>query len=372
MESGVESALAGVDALIGRFCAEGRDFDTVYVGGGTPTVLGPVLLSRLLGGIGARLGTRPAEWTVEANPESLDEACLGAIAASGATRLSIGIQSMDDGELELLGRPCGAEAVFRAVELARTTGLSLSADLMTALPGRRGRSGLPPGSLARTALSLADSGFSHLSVYDLVPEEGTRIASLLERGEFALPDEDEEAERRLLLERALGARGFLRYEISNYAMPGSESLHNGAYWAMRSYLGAGEGAVSTLRLRDSGGASLRITQSREPGGVADETRISPEESAFEMIMMGFRTSRGLDLADFSDRFGLDAESLIGKALSKWSDRIAPGRRAGGFLALDGRGMDLLNGFLVECLDGMEERFPGAGTRRLRRKNRTGR
>ena len=385
MERMVDATLKNAAYLVRRFCPDGPEFDTVYVGGGTPTILRPSLLGRLLDGIASICGSPPLEWTVEANPESLDEAVLETLLRRPVTRLSIGVQSLDAETLTLLGRPGGVSDNERAIRLASASGLALSADLMTALPRRPGCMEPDSGVLAAEASFLADSGFRHLSVYDLVAEEGTAMTAMLDRGELRAADEDAAYEARMRMEEALAGKGMRRYEISNYAVRGSESLHNGAYWAMRSYLGSGSGAVSTVRvsgcqaLPGLAGKGLRIEQSRDfaafiadPARSAVETPISPRDSAFETIMMAFRTSRGLDCADFHRRFGIEARDLIGESLLKWSDflvrdgsdgsdgndtSVADGN-GGTFLALGGRGMDIANRFLVDCLEELEKRFPG--------------
>jgi oxygen-independent coproporphyrinogen-3 oxidase len=364
MERIVEATIARVGELVARF---GGDIETVYVGGGTPTVLGADLMDRLLDSIEKLCRKMPAEWTVEANPESLDSEMLEVFRAHPVSRLSLGIQSMVEEELALLGRPCGVGENRRAIDLASGSGLRLSADLMTALPRPAEDAGdHDPEVLAQTAVALAESGFSHLSIYDLVPEEGTALAAGLASGALAAADPDASADCRALAEKALSERGMLRYEISNYALPGEESRHNMAYWAMESYIGAGSGAVSTLRTAQSPGAntafcgSLRIEEgldlaryALDPGSIAKETALSPGETAFEMVMMGFRTVRGLDCTDFGRRFGMRPEKILERSLRKWAPMLREGRGGSGFLALDGRGMDLANRFLVDCLEDMD-------------------
>lgn len=367
---------AYVDALLSRldermdecfYPYEDAGFDTVYVGGGTPTALPRSSLERLFVGLAARVG-RPREWTVEANPESLDEAAVAIFLKSGVTRLSLGVQSLDDGLLASLGRPAGSEACERALGLALGSGsFSVSADLMAGLPRRR--------PLVEEVERLADSGIGHLSIYDLVLEDGTELASRVASGAFVLPDQDEAASEREEADAALGSLGFHRYEISNYARPGSESLHNLAYWRMDPYLGVGASAVSTLQLRadESGqgrGASIRIEETASVQGFLEgvlgktppaEARIGPVDSAFEAIMMAFRTCYGLDMAAFKERFGVEAGAFVGGAFARWKDRLAPSPpwprlnredgkvEEGAGMALDAKGMNILNRFLVDCL-----------------------
>ena len=359
VEAVVDATLERAARLSERFGVEG--YESVYVGGGTPSSLPPPLLERLLAGLG-RLAPDAAELTVEANPESLTRERLDIMVAAGVTRLSVGVQSLDDGELALMGRPHDAARAEEAIGLAAGSGLALSADLISALPRpKAGRAGRPAGaSLADAARRLVGLGAGHLSIYDLVVEEGTRFAAALREGELVEPDEDEAWEMRMGAERALEELGFRRYEVSNYSRPGAESRHNLAYWRMDSYLGAGPGAVSTIGGLE-GGSSLRIEESRDarnyPARAAElavDTSVGPRDSAFEVIMMGFRTRFGLDARRFERRFGRRLEGLVPRSLDAWSERLGPGWGPEGSLALDGRGLDLLNRFLTDCLAELEE------------------
>jgi oxygen-independent coproporphyrinogen-3 oxidase len=214
--------------------------------------------------------------------------------------------------------------------------------------------------VAQEASRLIELGAGHLSVYDLVVEEGTRIAAAIGRSELETPGEDEAWEERVAAEEIISSAGFRRYEVSNYAPPGSECAHNLAYWRMDSYVGAGPGAVSTVAgVGGTGyadGGSLRIEESRDLDSYPDEAaanareqRIAPRDAAFESIMMGFRTRFGLGLDSFGERFGVELSGLVPKSLAAWSDRLGPGWGADRRLALDDRGLDLLNRFLADCL-----------------------
>ncbi len=349
--------------------------ETIFIGGGTPTVLEDEVFGRLLAGIRSIAGHPPLEWTVEANPESLSPSKLEMMAVHGVTRLSIGIQSMDDAELAILGRHARAADNRGALDMAIQSGLKLSADLMTALPGPEKRSSR---SSTRSALRdstafLAEKGVGHLSIYDLVVEEGTPIKGRLDRAELFPADEDAAFDERENVEGFLKALGFSRYEVSNYALEGSECLHNQAYWSMNSYLGVGSGAVSTLIVADGrkaaaagarGSLSLRIEEGRDlqtylldPDKSLALSWIGRKDSAFEMIMMALRTARGLDEERFKARFGLEAGAILSNTREKWKDRFS---ESAGFLRLDGPGLDILNLILVDALDEMGSWFPEAG------------
>jgi oxygen-independent coproporphyrinogen III oxidase len=367
----VEATLDRASRLAERFGS--ASFDTLYVGGGTPTMLPPAAMDRLLSGLSSLAGGRLREWTVEANPDSLGPAILEVFVRRGVTRLSLGVQSLDAEELRLLGRRHGPEAALESLHLAAEGGLALSADLIAGVPRRDvgcgGASGLRRGGekLARYARELFDAGVRHLSVYDLTLEEGTPLAE--SRAALAFPSEDEAYDSRLLLENALSSLGMRRYEVSNYSVPGAECLHNLKYWRMDSYIGAGPGAVSTIAT--AGGGSLRIEEARTLSGYRDaasrasESMIAPVDAAFETMMMAFRCVFGLDLDSFERRFGLPAEALVGRTLAAWAEHVIPGASLGGIeqqeaadirrsIALDGRGLDILDRFLVSCLEEIEE------------------
>ncbi len=351
-------------------------FDTVYVGGGTPTRLSPSQLRKLLVGIGEITSGCIQEWTVEANPESLTHEKLGILSAAGVTRLSLGVQSLDDEVLARLGRPCDSAKALGALELAVAAGFEVSADLLAAIPASRREPQLASevGNLAAEVAHLLDMGLKHISIYDLIVEEGTQIAANIARGSLVPASEDFAADQRDEAEALLSGWGFERYEISNYAIPGHECLHNLAYWRMDSWIGAGPGAVSTigftaresdpwsdLATADAGlravtpGGALRITEWPDLGSrdlPGREEAISPRDAAFDTMMMAFRTARGLDTDAFLRRFGYAPQALAGRTIQRWKERF---RKTGnGFLALDEKGMDLSNRFLSDCLLELEE------------------
>ncbi|PKL06019.1 MAG: hypothetical protein CVV53_06470 [Spirochaetae bacterium HGW-Spirochaetae-9] len=352
-----------------------ESFETVYIGGGTPTALEDEGFFSLLSGIRSVAGAAVREWTVEANPESLSPAKLEAMVDSGVTRISIGLQSMHDGELNILGRKASATDNRRAIALASTSNLALSADLITALPlaeranaAHHAQGGI--SSLPETVEYLAANRVGHISLYDLVVEEGTLIKKRLDEGAIFAVDDDEAYEERCAAEKRLESLGYARYEVSNYARPGCECLHNMAYWSMRSYIGIGSGAVSTLivdsavqppQAAGAGNFALRVEEGRDlaawldnPDAAAAFSWIGRKDSAFEMIMMGLRCSVGLDEKRFASRFDLPAADLLAGTMLRWKERFS---RAEGRIRLDGRGLDLLNRILVDALEEIESQFP---------------
>jgi oxygen-independent coproporphyrinogen-3 oxidase len=347
-----------------------ENFSTIYIGGGTPSSLEPVLLAELIGEISRLNGADVKEWSIEANPESMTKSFLEVLEDSPVTRVSIGIQSMDEHELNLLGRPGTVDDNRRALEEAAKTRLEISVDLMTALPLEEG-SRFDENLLLNAAEFCIEKGVNHISIYDLVVENGTVMEKSLKEGELLFPEEDQSFEIRQKTESMLTSKGFARYEISNYATKGHECAHNLAYWNLKSYLGVGSGAVSTLNLmnnidsrRHSGKTigdkgvfvgSLRIEGGKDIHAYLDSAddsstieEISRKDSAFEMLMMGFRTVKGPDCGEFIRRFGVDLHDVVGNTLDKWGPWLVRSSD-GSVLALDFRGMDILNRFLVDCL-----------------------
>ncbi len=299
-------------------------FTTLYLGGGTPSVLPVELLERVaaMPPVAAALAGA-AERTVEANPGTVDAAKLSALRRLGFDRISLGAQSFDDAELKLLGRIHRAGDVAEAVAAARRAGFAnLGLDLIFGLPGQR-----PEGFFASLDAALALEP-EHVSLYGLTYEPGTPLAEAI-KGTVPLTPEgtvplplpcDEEAERDMYLgavERLLAA-GYVHYEIANFALPGRESRHNLNYWTGGEYLGLGAGAASYLagerrvNAGDVAAYSALLAAGRSP--VESSERLDPEKRAREALMLGLRMTAGVDLAAFQARTGFDARGLFGPTL----------------------------------------------------------
>ena len=274
--------------------------DTVYFGGGTPSCLGEKRLRQLLRCVGKHYHiARGAEITLEANPDSAgDWRTLRALRRAGVNRLSLGVQSADDGELKLLGRPHTFAQAEEAVSAARRAGIkNLSLDLIYGLPGQ---------SLElwqRTVERAAALEPEHLSCYGLKVEEGTPLWE--RQGEPDLPDDDAQADMYLWTVERLAAMGYAQYEISNFARPGFESRHNLKYWTLAEYAGFGPGAHSDLGdvrysyVRDLDAYCRGV---EEKGDILDQNDfIPPRERDTEYIMLGLRTVRGVSRREFEYR-----------------------------------------------------------------------
>ena len=260
----------------------------VYVGGGTPSILGPEGVSTLCRTLrdSADLST-VREWTFEANPDSATPAVLDAMLAGGATRLSLGAQSFDDATLRFLGRPHDAAAIRRTVADARRAGFdSLGLDLIAGIPS------LSPDSWRRTLDEAQALAPDHVSVYALTVEPGTPLAADVAAGHVQMPPDDAVMDALAEAERVLGAAEFARYEISNYAKPGRECLYNLSVWRGEDYLGIGPSASSRLgRERRTNG----VLHGAALSAPMVET-LSPREDRMERFLTGLRLAEGADPA----------------------------------------------------------------------------
>lgn len=280
---------------------DGRRIESIFFGGGTPSLWEPAQLGRVLAGVKERLSCAPElEVTVECNPTSLDEERARALVDVGVNRVSIGVQSLDDARLKYLGRLHDAVGGRRAIGDAMRAGVPrVSGDLIFGLPEQS------PEDATREATELADLGLSHMSCYQLTIEPGTRFGELAKRGRLPLADDGAVAESFLAIDAVLGARGLRHYEISNYARPGQEARHNLGYWRGDEYLGLGCAAYGFVEEESGAGpararAGWRYRNDPSPDRYmagADDTRepIDDAARARERIMLGLRVTEGVDL-----------------------------------------------------------------------------
>jgi oxygen-independent coproporphyrinogen-3 oxidase len=272
-------------------------FGSLYFGGGTPSRLEPADFRALVAGLEETLAFAPGhERGLEANPEDLDDARLEAWLSCGVTRVSIGAQSLDDGELKALGRVHDAAAVVEGALRARAAGFTnLSVDLMYAFPGN------DEASFARSLAGALALDPDHVSAYAYTAEHGTPMGDAVTQGRLARPDEDAEAALFDVARGALEAAGLRHYEISNFARPGRETRHHLQYWRRGAYLGIGPSAVSFLdgqRVRAPRGLEAwarSVLDGGAPAGwVVDDAR---PHALFETVFLGLRLDAGVRLAD---------------------------------------------------------------------------
>lgn len=273
---------------------------TVFVGGGTPTLLGAADLVRILDAVRAEFGLAPgAEVTTEANPDSIDQVGMAALRRGGFTRMSFGVQSLAPHVLAALDRTHTPGRSIDALREARNAGFDhVSADLIYATPGET------EADLVRSIDGVLDAGIDHLSAYSLIVEPGTRLARQVARGELPAPDDDVAADRYAIVDAAARAAGMEWYEVSNWALPGGECRHNLGYWRGSDWWGAGPGAHGHLggvrwwNVKHPASYAARI----DAGGLAVDSweHLTADDVRVEDIMLRIRLREGLPTA------GLDA------------------------------------------------------------------
>lgn len=239
LEEAIGAYCEGLSAQVDAHGNAGElsEVETVYVGGGTPSLLG----DRLVGLVDrVRAYCEPVEFTCEANPESFTLDLAQALRAAGVTRISLGVQSLNASELKAIGRIHSAEQAMLAIAQAKAAGFSTSCDVMCGLPGQT------LDTFAETLRSLVTLNPDHVSVYPLQLEEGTPLARMEEAGDVEVPDEDFQAQCMDLAAEVLKEAGYERYEVASYAKPGHRCRHNIAYWTGKPYLGLGRSAASML------------------------------------------------------------------------------------------------------------------------------
>ena len=289
--------------------AESAAVDTLYFGGGTPSVLPPRFIARIADACGGR---SYAEWTVEVNPDDITPEYARGLKELGVNRVSMGVQSLDDGLLRWMNRRHDADGARRAFRCLRDAGFgNISVDIIFGINGLTGE------MLQRTVLEIASWRPEHISAYQLSIEEGSALGRLAREGRYSeLPDEDCR-EQYYLICKLLGDAGYEHYEISNWALPGFRAVHNSAYWARAPYVGLGPGAHSlrvcaapipqpprgTGEKRDdslpdkSAEREVRSWNSEALGGwTATREVLSEEEVREERIMLGLRTAGGVPAA----------------------------------------------------------------------------
>lgn len=271
---------------------------TVYIGGGTPSLLGMRLVELVRS---VMQWCAPEEFTCEANPESFTSSLALQLARAGVTRISLGVQSLQEEELKAVGRIHSATQALDAICCAKDAGLDVSCDLMCGLPLQT------QDSWAKSVAGLIEAGPCHVSIYPLTVEDGTPLALKVDSGRLVLPDEDEQADEMELARRFLMEAGFAPYEVASYALPGHACRHNIAYWTGIEYLGLGRSAASmlsrdTFRMSSSlfsdlaprdGAARIRVLQTDDAASAFEIEQLGIREAMAEDLMLACRMTRGI-------------------------------------------------------------------------------
>lgn len=315
----------------------GREVQSVFLGGGTPSLMEPATVGRVLDAI-ARHWTLSAgvEISMEANPSSVEAERFRGYRAAGVNRLSLGVQALDDADLKRLGRLHDSAQAIAAIETARATFDRISFDLIYARPDQS-----PAAWAAELERAIALSA-DHLSLYQLTIEPGTPFFELHRRGALVVPDADAGAELYELTQQICAAHGLPAYEVSNHARPGAECRHNLVYWRYGDYVGVGPGAHGRLT---GGNGKFATATERHPetwlarvesrgDGLVEDLSLTAEEQGDEFLLMGLRLVEGVDLARY--------EAISGR-------RIDPRRVA-----------DLVEHGMVQRLEGSRLRATPAG------------
>ena len=358
----VEALAQQIEFLAKNFFVE--EWKSVYIGGGSPSLLAPESLAFLCKKIkDAAPLSDGGEWTVEMNPGSLSKELLEAAKAGGANRLSVGIQCKNDLVLKTAGRLATEKEILEAAALIKKSwGLSWSADLMAGLPFQTKE------ILEDDIDFVSSAGANHVSLYSLTLEEGTPLKEKIDFGK--IPYDEEKAEELWLFGRdELERRGFFQYEVSNFSKPGFESRHNAFYWALESYLGAGAGAAGTIYKNPEGVRYTNILDAAaytnfwlNKGGAAinngkkngnapldfpcQKEALDMETQEFEYLMMNLRTRRGASKKEYQKRFGRSLARRLEKAgKSDWLLRRS--ENGEDFFSMTREGLLFLNSFLEE-------------------------
>lgn len=344
--SGMESRIDEyLDALSTEAAQRGGiRVDTVFIGGGTPTILNAEQITRLCGIVRNNFElSSGAEWTAEANPGTVTDRKIYAMLEGGINRISAGVQSFSDRELRAAGRIHDAEAAYNTViSLSKNGFRNISIDLMASLPCQT------PETFAESLRIAAELPLEHISVYSLIIEEGTPIKKKYDEGIYSEPDEDTDRELYSYTKGFLESKGFYRYEISNYARQGYESRHNMLYWTCGEYIGLGAAAHSYTGVERYFNTSdiNRYISGSFSDGVRE--RLTKRDMMGEFMMLGLRMTRGVVADEFFKRFGCRIADVFGTEIKK--------HVSAGLLEYDGkvcrlteRGLDLANTVMCDFI-----------------------
>ena len=291
-----------------------QPLETIFFGGGTPTLLPAKDLNLILSELGQTYGlTKECEVTTEANPDSVDKEYLETLRAGGFTRISFGHQSSSQKVLQVLDRTHTAGRTWQAVQWAREVGFEhVSVDLIYGSPHETDE------DLQFTLSEVTSAPVDHVSAYSLIVEPGTRLAATIKRGELPAPSDDVAASRYEMIDAALTAMGMTWYEVSNWSLPGGECQHNIGYWRNQDWLGIGPGAHAHF-------TGLRQWNVKHPAAwaglvdsgqlpIADSEKLSASDVAHENIMLALRLRSGLSLAELSEQGQIQAAQALADEL----------------------------------------------------------
>ncbi len=330
------------------YASETEPLQTIFIGGGTPSILSANALSQLLTDIHRHFRiTTDAEITVECNPGTVDTEKLRVMRDNGVNRLSFGLQAMQDETLKQLGRIHTVDEFRQSYHLAREDGFgNINIDLIFALPEQT------MDAWHHTLSEVIALEPEHISAYNLVMEETTPFYESWQAGELHLPTEDTEADMFQYTIETLTAHGYEHYEICNFAKPNREALHNLVYWNNQPCIGLGAGAwgyINGVRYSNIRGIAPYIGQlSHHNKPIADTERLTGHAEKAETLMLALRKREGISVEAYQDRFGEEIGAAFGSILKKWMD-LGLLERTATHLRFTSRGLFLANEVFVELM-----------------------
>ncbi len=288
----------------------GRSVGSIFIGGGTPSLMEPATVGAILDEIAGQWSVEPdAEITLEANPSSVEAERFRGYRAAGVNRVSLGVQALNDRDLRFLGRLHSVEDALKAVETAREVFPRLSFDLIYARPEQSA------AEWERELTAAIERAADHLSLYQLTIDEGTPFFALREAGKLAVPGDEHAAELYRVTQEVCARHGLSAYEISNHAKPEAECRHNLVYWRYGEYAGIGPGAHGRLIVPEGRRATAMIAEPERwlerveswGDGLESDELLTREEEADEMLLMGLRLAEGIDLERYRQISGRDLD-----------------------------------------------------------------
>ena len=340
------------DMLLGKLGSP--EINTLFIGGGTPSSIPNDLLADFLNRLTRNFNQSPKDFTIELNPETVSKDLLKILEDNKVNRISVGVQSLDDKILKTLGRNTDAATTLKALDIINDywTG-SFSFDLINAVPGQSVNSAL--SDIRRINKFEPD----HISMYSLTFEPSTKLYTMLKSGKInTLPESVDFVMQKESID-LLESLGFNRYEISNFAKEGKQSVHNLNYWKMGSYAGIGPSAASTLMSSDG---PVRIENKRSISTFLNEAsfndrvnieHLNSDSFLLEHLMMGFRLLSGINKEHINSVFKLNIEDYLEPLLESWQDKIILTNKT---IKLTNTGLSLLNPFLVD-IAALIDRYP---------------
>ncbi|HHD2585932.1 TPA: radical SAM family heme chaperone HemW [Clostridium perfringens] len=323
------------------------EINTIFIGGGTPSVLESNELECLLKEIAKLNMAKDIEYSMECNPGNLTEEKLEVMKKYGVNRISMGLQAKQDNLLKGLGRIHNYKTFKENFLLAKKVGFNnINVDLMFGLPNQR------LNEWEETLREIISLEPAHISAYSLIIEEGTAFYNLYENDKLKLPTEEEERKMYHLAKKILEENGFNQYEISNYAKEGKECRHNLAYWNMDNWIGVGSAAASYIngkRIKNISSVEEYINSINEKGEAVEEIiNNSKNDNIEEFMFMGLRKINGIDENEFKKRFSMNINDVYGEILNKYIDEGLLIRESGRIF-LSEKGIEISNVIMADFL-----------------------